>query len=113
MKKYLLLLVCGAFLTSGLFAQSAEPRQHAQALTDKMKTELELRDDQVIGVHNANVKMLTDLKAAGGASADIGRRKEIRSSYRDDLKLILDRPQQRKAKKMETVFKERRQAKEV
>ncbi len=91
-------------------AQSAEPRQHAQALTDKMKTELELRDDQVTRVHNANTKMLTAFQAAGGVNSDADRRKAIKASYREDLKAVLDRPQQRKAKKMKHVFDERRQA---
>jgi len=110
MKKNLLSLICGLLLTSGVFAQSAEPSKRAQALTDKMKTELELRDDQVARVHSANTKMLTAFQAAGGADADGDTKKSIRDTYRADLKEVLDEAQLSKAKKMKSVLKERRQS---
>ena len=110
MKKNFLSLICGLLLTSGVFAQSAEPSKRAQVLTDKMKTELELRDDQVARVHSVNTKMMTAFQAAGGADADGDTRKSIKDTYRADLKEVLDEAQLRKAKKMKTVFKDRRQS---
>lgn len=80
------------------FAQTKKhyktPEEKAQAITDKMKTELSLTDDQYQKVHTANVDFVSktwELKKGGDANTQQAKDKikPIKKEYHTAIKGIL------------------------
>lgn len=74
------------------------PEEKAQRLTDRMKTELNLTDEQVKQVYEINLEM-----AKGMDEIDKGNkeaRQEVQSAYKKKLATVLNDEQLAKAKEM-------------
>ncbi|MFT5595394.1 MAG: RNase H-fold protein (predicted Holliday junction resolvase) [Flammeovirgaceae bacterium] len=100
MKKTFLLiaLLFGLALSSAAQDQTQREERSAETLTDRMKTQLELTDDQYKSVYVANEEMLSKFEEAGGKEADKETKNKIRKEHLANLNEILTPEQMGKMK---------------
>jgi hypothetical protein len=105
-------------LTLGAKAQSADstrtPEGRAAALTEKMKTQLTLTDDQVPQVQAINLKYARkNQEIWTGAGGRFAKFKSLKSSQKDkdgEIKAVLNKDQYKKYKAMQEEMKDKARA---
>jgi RNase H-fold protein (predicted Holliday junction resolvase) len=100
MKKTLLMIVVifGLALSSAAQDETQREKRSAEQLTDRMKTQLELTDEQYKSVYVANEEMLSKVEEAGGKEADKATKNKIRKQHMAKLNEILTPEQMSKMK---------------
>jgi hypothetical protein len=97
MKTSTLILAFFLFITGASFAQDGNADQKAKALTDRMKTQLTLNDDQYKSVYDINLDFVTKLgtvkEDGGGKMAKFKKLKTIDGDRDAALKKILTEQQ--------------------
>lgn len=107
MKKLSILLVLVFGLGSAAMAQErGEERLDPEKMTERMKSELSLTDDQYKPVYMANEKFLKNLEEAG-REAGPEKMKDIRDMYLRDLQGVLTDEQLSQVKEKHQERKER------
>lgn len=79
-------------------AQTQKEKQTAEQLTDRMKTQLNLTDEQYRSVFVANEEMIKMVEEAGGKEADKETKNKIRKEHLAKLNEILTPEQMGKMK---------------
>jgi hypothetical protein len=98
MKKFAILLVSLVMATS-LFSQERAPKEiDPERMTERMKSELDLTEEQYPLVYEANKTMILNVREAGGREADPEKLKEIRANHVAELEKVLTEEQMEKLK---------------
>jgi hypothetical protein len=96
-KAGLFILTMFLFFAGAAFAQDGTPEKKATALTDRMKTQLTLTDDQYKQVYDVNLDFVTQLGAlkadAGSKMSKFRKMKTIDNDRDAALKKILSADQ--------------------
>lgn len=94
MKRPALTLVLVLAITLSAVAQKrGEHKPDPKRMTDRMKTELSLSDEQYNPVYEANKTMILKMEEAGGREASKEEVTEIRQAYFSELKQVLNEEQ--------------------
>lgn len=90
------------------------PESRAATLTERMKTQLSLTDDQVTAVQSINVKYAQkNQEIWTGAGGRLAKFRDLKSSQKDkdkELKAVLDKDQYKKYEAMREEMKEKARA---
>ncbi len=100
---------CTLFSVSSFAQQQKQPKQtpeeRAKRMTDSMKTNLSLTDDQYNKVYDLNVNYITKMQALrqqqGSREDKMQQFKELRKSEDNDLGAVLTKDQMEKYKAMQ------------
>ncbi|SFD55353.1 protein of unknown function [Chitinophaga sp. CF118] len=121
MKTSTLLLTLFLFISGAAFAQDGTPEQKAKALTERMKTQLTLNDDQFGQVYNINLDFVTKMGSVkedtGGKMAKFKKLKSLDKDRDAALKSVLTEQQfkdfkihkQETREEMKARYKEKKQ----
>ena len=108
MKKLVILfLLITGFGTTSLAQERGERRLSPEKMTERMKSELDLTDEQFKPVYMANEKFIKNMEEAGGREAGAERMREIRAIYIRDLEAVLTDEQLTQVKEKHQERKER------
>ena len=100
MKKTILMIAVLFGLALSTSAQENGKRElpSADQMTERMKTQLELTDEQYKSVYAANEEMIKMMEEAGGREADKETKNKIKKQHMAKLNEILTREQMAKLK---------------
>lgn len=97
MKTLTILLALFLFITGASFAQDSNADQKAKALTDRMKTQLTLSDDQYKQTYDINLTFVTKLSTVkedgGGKMSKFKKLKSVDEERDAALKKVLTEQQ--------------------
>lgn len=98
--KKLFIAVFALFIGITAYAQNqgGTPQDKAQRLTDRMKTELNLTDDQYKQVYDINLQMATSMDEIEKGNHEA--RQAVKAEYEKQLATVLNEEQMEKAKEM-------------
>jgi len=91
-------LLFGLALSSSAQEESRREMPSAEQMTERMKTRLELTDEQYKSVYAANEEMIKMIEEAGGREADQETRTKIRKQHLMKLNEVLTPEQMGKLK---------------
>ena len=104
---FAMMIVLGSLLSTVSYGQrqAPDPETRAKKMTEKMKTELSLTDDQYNKMYDINLKYagkMQDLrKQEGDRQAKMTEMKEINKSRKEEYKAVLSEEQMTKLKEMQ------------
>ena len=98
--KKLILAALILLMGTAAFAQKqgGTPEEKAQKLTDRMKSELNLTDEQYKQVYEINLQMASNMDEIDKGNHDA--RQEVKAEYEKQLATVLNEEQMEKAKEM-------------
>lgn len=94
----MIVVIFGLALSSAAQDETQREKRSAEQLTDRMKTQLALTDEQYKSVYVANEEMIKIFEEAGGKEADKATKNKIRKQHMANLNEILTPEQMGKMK---------------
>jgi len=88
----------GLALSTAAQDQRRQEKPNAEKMTERMKTQLELSDEQYKPVYSANEEMVKMMEEAGGKDADQATKNKIKKQHMAKLNEILTPDQMGKFK---------------